>query len=74
MDGSSPKGRVLMVQRGWHVNRMAGQFQSDAYRLAAPPPAASTLSPAAPVVQREKGGAMRIEKEMFGRQAAGGCS
>jgi hypothetical protein len=78
MDGSSPKGRGLRVQRGWKINRMAGQFQSDAYRLAAPPPPAVTIAmppPHAPSLVREThGGAGKIEKEMFCRQAAGGRS
>jgi hypothetical protein len=53
---------------------MAGQFQSDAYRLAAPPPGVMiAMPPPAPMTQQS--GALKIEgQEKFGRLAAGGRS
>jgi hypothetical protein len=87
MDGSSTKGRGLVVQRGWIINRMAGQFQSDAYRLAAPPPpcvrtAMQPMPPMPPMppsaLMNQNGGAIKIEtiesQNNFSRMAAGGRS
>jgi hypothetical protein len=72
MDGSSPRGRrVLALERGWKVTRLARQFQCEAYRLALPQPSVVTLAPPSPVSKD----ARNIEAHvMLGRVAAGGRS